>query len=65
MPSIKSRQNTGLHIPDPICRPGDEPDFSGLIIPEAGSVPRPNFDAEEQTLRSLPYGLIRTLDDKG
>lgn len=65
MPSSKSRQNTGLHIPDPLCRPGDDPDFSGLIIPETGSVPQPHFDAEEQTLRNLPYGLIRTLNENG
>lgn len=62
---MTNRRNISLHIPDPVCRPGDSPNFEGLAIPEAGSVEKPAFDAKEQTLRDLPYGLIRTLDEDG
>ena len=54
-----------LHIPEPKCRPGKHADFSGLAIPPAGKVARPEFDAPEKDLRHLPYELIRVLDDKG
>ena len=63
--NMTNRRNISLHIPDPLSRPGDAPDFSGLVIPKAGSVKRPEFDSSEQTLRELPYDLIRTLDDDG
>jgi 2-oxoisovalerate dehydrogenase E1 component alpha subunit len=54
-----------LHIPSPRTRPGEPADFDHLVIPEAGSLPRPGFSAPEESLRALPYGLIRVLDDDG
>ncbi|AXQ31664.1 3-methyl-2-oxobutanoate dehydrogenase (2-methylpropanoyl-transferring) subunit alpha [Solimonas sp. K1W22B-7] len=54
-----------LHIPEPQARPGDSPDFSRMVIPPAGSVARPAADAAENSLRELPYQLIRVLDDEG
>lgn len=54
-----------LHIPEPPSRPGGLPDFSGLAIPPAGSVPRPPPFAPEPELRDLPYRLVRVLDDEG
>src|SRR6201996_2745471 len=56
-----------LHIPAPPARPGDKPDFSHLVIPPAGAVPRPDADANasSESLRGTAYGLIRVLDDQG
>ncbi len=58
-----NRPRLSLHIPVPPARPGDAPDFSGLHIPEAGSVPRPLVDTPEAELRDLPFSLVRVLDD--
>ena len=33
-----------LNVPEPECRPGDTPDFSGVPIPKAGVVRRPEID---------------------
>ena len=54
-----------LTVPEPIVRPGGTPDFSGMRIPEAGSVRRPPVDAEQSSMRDLAYTLIRVIDDKG
>lgn len=55
----------GFHVPAPSARPGDAPDFGKLVIPAAGSAPRPEPTAPEPELRSLAFGLIRVLDDAG
>lgn len=54
-----------LHVPQPPARPGEPADFSGIPVPPAGVVDRPPTDAAADTLRDLPYTLIRVLDDKG
>jgi 2-oxoisovalerate dehydrogenase E1 component alpha subunit len=54
-----------LHIPEPKHRPGDTPDFSNLVVPKAGSAPRPPSDAKTGETTDLAYGLIRVLDDDG
>lgn len=51
-----------LHIPAPIARPGDAPDFRHFRIPEAGSVRRPDTAADPAEMRDLAYDLIRVLD---
>jgi 2-oxoisovalerate dehydrogenase E1 component alpha subunit len=56
-------RNSGLHVPVPNARPGQPPDFSDLVIPSPGAVTRPRADSVEQSLRHLPYTLIRVLDD--
>jgi 2-oxoisovalerate dehydrogenase E1 component alpha subunit len=53
-----------LHIPEPKVRPGDQPDFSDLKIPEAGSVPRPDVTVRAKELGAYADTLIRVLDDK-
>lgn len=58
-------RDIGLRVPVPSARPGDAPDFSDMVIPAAGAVPRPPSDSLEHTLRHLPYTLIRVLDDDG
>ena len=54
-----------LHVPEPLARPGQAPDFSWLEIPEAGSVPRPDTATAPQDMRPLAYTLIRVLDEAG
>jgi len=62
---MSNRSPLKLHIPEPGSRPGDVPDFSRLVIPEAGTTLRPEVLAGEAEMRDLPYGLIRVLDDEG
>jgi 2-oxoisovalerate dehydrogenase E1 component alpha subunit len=54
-----------LHIPEARFRPGDEPDFSYLDLPAAGTAPRPAIDARPGETRELATGLVRVLDDEG
>lgn len=54
-----------LHIPQPLARPADEPDFSYLELRAAGETRRPDIDANERDMRDLPFGLVRVLDDAG
>ena len=62
---MKNTQKLSLHIPAPAQRPGDKPDFSNLIVPEAGSVRRPDIAAKPREISDLAYTLIRVLDDEG
>ncbi|MBR7518656.1 hypothetical protein KC217_23600, partial [Mycobacterium tuberculosis] len=48
-----------LHVPEPAVRPGGEPDFSNVNIPEAGSVRRPPVDANPEEIRDLAFSIIR------
>ena len=52
-----------LHIPEPRFRPGDVADFSDIIVPDAGTTPRPAETVKPADMRDLAYGLIRVLDD--
>lgn len=54
-----------LHVPEPLYRPGDTPDFSDIDVPQAGVTPRPSEAASPAEMRDLAYGLIRVLDDEG
>ena len=54
-----------FHVPEPEVRPGDTPDFSKVVIPEAGSVERPPVDAEPDSIRKLAFSIIRVLNRKG
>ncbi len=62
---MKNRQKLHLHIPEPRRRPGDAPDFSGVVVPEAGSVRRPDITARPLDISDLAFALIRVLDDDG
>jgi 2-oxoisovalerate dehydrogenase E1 component alpha subunit len=62
---MSNRSPLSLHIPTPLARPGDAPDFTNLILPGAGSCRRPDALAPEANLRDLPYDLIRVLDADG
>ncbi|TNC13638.1 3-methyl-2-oxobutanoate dehydrogenase (2-methylpropanoyl-transferring) subunit alpha [Methylobacterium terricola] len=54
-----------LHVPEPAVRPGGNPSFSDLDIPEAGAVRRPEVDVAAAEIRDLAYTLIRVLDADG
>ena len=59
------RTRLSLHIPEPKFRPGQEPDFGGLRLSEAGEISRPPIDAAPHDIRDLSDGVIRVLDAKG
>ena len=54
-----------LHVPEPAVRHGGAPDFSNIRIPQAGSVARPEVDAEPESIRDLAYSVIRVLNRNG
>jgi 2-oxoisovalerate dehydrogenase E1 component alpha subunit len=59
----RNRPALSLHVPEPDARPGDEPDFSRIEIPAAGSVPRPDVAAAPSETHPLCFTLVRVLDD--
>lgn len=54
-----------LHVPEPEFRPGDTPDFSGVKIPQAGSVRRPDIDVAPEDIHDLAYSIIRVMNRAG
>lgn len=62
---ITETTHLSLHVPEPAVRPGDQPDFSNVKIPKAGSVPRPEVDAAPESMRDLAYSIIRVLNHQG
>lgn len=54
-----------LHVPEPTSRPGDEPDFSHIDVPKAGTVAKPEIDCSPASIRSIAFDMIRVLDDNG
>lgn len=63
-----TRKNTtplSLRVPEPLCRPGDKPDFSGLELDAPGAVARPDVSAAPADMRDHAFRLIRVLDDQG
>jgi 2-oxoisovalerate dehydrogenase E1 component alpha subunit len=62
---MAKRRPLELYVPEPECRPGDTPDFSGVPIPKAGSVPRPPVDVAAADIHDLAYSIIRVLNRDG
>ena len=54
-----------LNVPEPGCRPGDEPDFSDFAIPKAGEVERPPGDVDPNDIREMAFSIIRVLNAEG
>ena len=54
-----------FHVPEPASRPGGAPDFSNVVIPEAGSVDRPAVDVDPKDIRDHAFSIIRVLDRDG
>ena len=68
MTKDKERSNRpvlSLNVPEPETRPGDQPDFRHLNIPDAGEVARPDIAASASATRDLVYTLVRVLDAEG
>lgn len=60
---MKHAPALSLHVPEPLSRPGDEPNFSYLDVPDAGVARRPPIDTAPSEMRDLAFGLVRVLDD--
>jgi len=54
-----------LHVPEPISRPGDTPNFDYISVPEAGETRRPDVNSTPEKMHDLAFGLVRVLDDDG
>ena len=54
-----------LHVPEPEFRPGTNPDFSKVVIPEAGAVRRPDVTEAPEAMRDLAFTIIRVLNSDG
>jgi 2-oxoisovalerate dehydrogenase E1 component alpha subunit len=61
MPEAEMR----LHVPEPSARPGEDPDFSFLVVPPVDEAPRPPIDAPAPETYDLSTALIRVLDEGG
>ncbi|KQS57640.1 2-oxoisovalerate dehydrogenase [Brevundimonas sp. Leaf363] len=61
----KNARPLSLRVPEPKGRPGDAPDFSGLILDAAGAVDRPDTAVEPAAIRDLAFRLVRVLDEDG
>ena len=57
------RQPLRFYVPEPKCRPGSAPDFSGIQLPSE-VLPRPPVDTAQDQLHAYAYGLIRVLNDE-
>ena len=62
--SVTPSDALSLHVPEPLVRPGDEPDFSALKLPDAGAVRRPSEDIKSTEIKDLARTLIRVLDSE-
>ena len=63
-PKKPNRPQLSLHVPEPLFRPGDTPDFSNLEFPAAGEAPRPDVAVAPAETHALTTHLVRVLDDE-
>jgi 2-oxoisovalerate dehydrogenase E1 component alpha subunit len=59
-----NRPKLSLHVPEPPARPGEEPDFSNVVVPAAGAAPRPDVFAHAEETHPLTTSLVRVLDEE-
>ena len=59
-----NRPKLSLHVPEPPARPGEEPDFSNVMVPAAGVAPRPDVFAHAEETHPLTTSLVRVLDEE-
>lgn len=62
---MTDKKGLSLNIPEPGCRPGDNPDFSDFDIPRAGSVKRPPIDVDPDEIRDMAFSIVRVLNKDG
>lgn len=65
MTEASDRLPLSLTVPEPEVRPGGQPDFSHVRIPQAGEIRRPAIDEDPENMRDLAFGIIRVLDRDG
>lgn len=53
-----------LRIPAAPFRPGDTPDFSGIKLPRAGELGRPDPGIHANETRDISFSMIRVLDEQ-
>ena len=64
-PKLKpNRPKLSLHVPEPPARPGEEPDFSNVKVPAAGTAPRPDAFCPADETHGLTTSLVRVLDEE-
>ncbi|MFN4287925.1 MAG: 3-methyl-2-oxobutanoate dehydrogenase (2-methylpropanoyl-transferring) subunit alpha [Brevundimonas sp.] len=61
----RNAPSLSLRVPEPPARPGDAPDFSHIVLDEAGAVQRPPVDCAPADTREHAFRLIRVLNDAG
>ena len=59
-----NRPKLSLHVPEPPARPGEEPDFSNVQVPAAGTAPRPDVFCSADETHGLTTSLVRVLDEE-
>jgi 2-oxoisovalerate dehydrogenase E1 component alpha subunit len=64
MASIKRDNLTPLrlHIPEPKFRPGDDADFSDVVVPPVDAISIPDENTQPANMQNLAFGLVRVLD---
>lgn len=62
---LPNRPALSLHVPEPKFRPGDEADFSNIIVPAPEPGPPPPESVAPADIHPLAFGLVRVLDDDG
>lgn len=62
---MTERRPLSLHVPARPVRPGDEPDFSHIVMARAGEVRRPPVDVAAHEIHDLAYSIIRVLNRQG
>ncbi len=50
-----------LHVPEPAARPGEDPDFSSLVVPAIDETPRPSIDIPAFDTYPLATGMVRVM----
>jgi 2-oxoisovalerate dehydrogenase E1 component alpha subunit len=60
-----NRPQLTLHVPEPLFRPGDTPDFANIAVPAPDLAVPPAENIAPAEIHSLAYGLVRVLDDQG
>ncbi len=61
----KKRIPLTFSVPEPISRPGQEPDFSAMAIPAAGEVRRPEVSCPAEEMKDMARTMVRVLNRDG
>ena len=62
---MKSPKPLTFEVPEPLNRPGSEPDFSDMEIPQAGTVRRPEVASSAEQMKDMARTMVRVLNRDG